>query len=488
MFSVQDGIIFREYLTPDSEYIDDLKQLVVPMKFRKHVLKLAHEALLGGHQGIQKTTDKVLTNFYWPGVGSDVNRHCQSCDICQRTVPKGRVSKVPLGEMPLIESPFERIAMDLIGPIKPVSERGHRYILVIIDYATRYPEAIPLKTIEAEVIAEELMKIYSRLGIPKEVLTDQGSQFVSKVMKEVNRLLSIRGITTTPYHAMTNGLCEKYNGTLKIMLKRMCEERPKDWDRYIPPLLFAYREVPQASTGFSPFELLFGRSVRGPMSILKELWTGKCEESDTRTVYEYVIDLQERIEKTCQLARQELSKAQVKQRTYYNKKARDRSFEAGDEVLLLLPNDKNKLLMQWKGPFVVLEKKNAMDYRIDLGHRQQTFHANMLKKYYRRPAVGAALIMETPFFPDYAATAVIENEIMDEFSQEDQILPNNEELLQLPRLEAMETIDDVNTNPKLKQEFQEDVTHFLKTFKKTVTDTLGDFTVKNAKLGREICI
>ena len=93
------------------------------------------------------------------------------------------------------------------------------------------------------------------------------------------------------------------------------------------------------------------------MSILKELWTGKCEESDTRTVYEYVIDLQERIEKTCQLARQELSKAQVKQRTYYNKKACDRSFEAGDEVLLLLPNDKNKLLMQWKGPFVVLEKK-----------------------------------------------------------------------------------------------------------------------------------
>ena len=242
MFSIQDGIIFREYLTPDSEYIDDLKQLVVPMKFRKHVLKLAHEALLGGHQGIQKTTDKVLSNFYWPGVGSDVNRHCQSCDICQRTVPKGRVSKVPLGEMPLIESPFERIAMDLVGPIKPVSERGHRYILVIIDYATRYPEAIPLKTVEAEVIAEELMKVYSRLGIPKEVLTDQGSQFVSRVMKEVNRLLSIRGITTTPYHAMTNGLCEKYNGTLKIMLKRMCEERPKDWDRYIPPYFYSHIE------------------------------------------------------------------------------------------------------------------------------------------------------------------------------------------------------------------------------------------------------
>ena len=92
------------------------------------------------------------------------------------------------------------------------------------------------------------------------MLTDQGSQFTSEVMKEVSRLLSLKQITTTPYHPMCNGLVEKFNGTLKQMLRRMCAERPKDWDKYLNALLFAYREVPQESMGFSPFELLYGTS------------------------------------------------------------------------------------------------------------------------------------------------------------------------------------------------------------------------------------
>lgn len=90
-------------------------------------------------------------------------------------------------------------------------------------------------------------------------------------MKEVGRLLSLAQLTTTPYHPACNGLVEKFNGTLKQMLRRMAAERPKDWDRYIAPLLFAYREVPQESMGFSSFELLYGRTVRGPMVILREM-------------------------------------------------------------------------------------------------------------------------------------------------------------------------------------------------------------------------
>ena len=87
-------------------------------------------------------------------------------------------------------------------------------------------------------------------------------------MSEVSRLISLRQLFTTPYNPRGNGLCERINGVLKGMLKKMCEERPKDWDRYLPAVLFAYREVPQASTGFAPFELLYGRTVRGPMQVL----------------------------------------------------------------------------------------------------------------------------------------------------------------------------------------------------------------------------
>ena len=88
-------------------------------------------------------------------------------------------------------------------------------------------------------------------------------------MKEVARLLSTKFIHTSMYHPMSNGLCEKWNGTLKRMLRRMSSERPKDWDIYLEPLMFAYREAPQESTPFSPFELVYGRTVIGPMSVLR---------------------------------------------------------------------------------------------------------------------------------------------------------------------------------------------------------------------------
>ena len=155
------------------------------------------------------------------------------------------------------------MAVNIIGPIDPITENKNRYILTLVDYTTRYPEAIALPRIETEHVAEALVEIFSRMGVPQEILSDKGSQFTSELMREVGRLLSLRQMTTTPYHPMCNGLVEKFNRTLKKMLRKMCAERPRDWDRYLPALLFSYREVPQESLNFSPFELMFGRSVRG---------------------------------------------------------------------------------------------------------------------------------------------------------------------------------------------------------------------------------
>ena len=125
---------------------------------------------------------------------------------------------------------------------------------MLVDYATCYPDAIPLKSITTETVAEALVDMYSRLGIPEVILSDVETQFVSECRVEVSRLLSMHQLTTTPYHLMCNGLVEKFNGTLKCMLKRLCSEQLKQWNRNINALLSAYREVSQASTGFSPFE------------------------------------------------------------------------------------------------------------------------------------------------------------------------------------------------------------------------------------------
>ena len=150
-------------------------QLVIPESFREKVLRLARETLMSGHLGIKKTMDRVLTEFFWPGVCGDVSRFCKSCDICQRTIQKGRVTKVPLEKLPLIDTPFKRVAVDIVGPIEPRSERKSRYILTMIDYATRYPEAVALPGIETERVAEAFVKMFSRVGIPDEMLTDCGS-------------------------------------------------------------------------------------------------------------------------------------------------------------------------------------------------------------------------------------------------------------------------------------------------------------------------
>ncbi|XP_071115973.1 uncharacterized protein [Haliotis cracherodii] len=317
-YYIENDMLYRKHTFTKFDKGKQVVQAVVPVGLRTQVMKVSHEALMGGHLGIKKTLDRVMSQFYWPGIMGDVRRHVLSCDICQRTTPKGKVRRIPLGQMPLIEVPFERIAVDLIGPLYPVTDKGNRYLLTVVDYATRYPEAVPLPRIETEYVAEALFEIFSRVGIPKEILTDMGAQFTSGVMKEVSRLLSLHQLTTTPYHPMCNGLVEKFNGTLKTMLKRMCAERPYDWDRYVAALLFAYREVPQESLGFAPFELLYGRTVRGPVQILREIWTKDIQNPEVRTTYEYVLDLQNRLEDTIHIAQQELKKKSGKYKKFFD--------------------------------------------------------------------------------------------------------------------------------------------------------------------------
>ncbi|XP_075730383.1 uncharacterized protein LOC142772135 [Rhipicephalus microplus] len=342
-FKQEQGLLYRQYTEANGRLV---RQLVVLHCHREAVLKTAHDGIMAGHMGTQKTKDRISEEFFWPGITADVKRFVASCDICQRIVPKGRVPHVSLGRAPISDTPFKRVAIDIVGPIHPRSKHGNLYILTLMDYATRYPDAVALPSIETERVAEALVEMFSRFGVPREVLSDRGTNFTSHLMKEVARLLSVRQLHTTPYHPMANGLVEKFNGTLKLMLKLMCAERPRDWDRYLAPLLFAYMEVPQASTEFSPFELLYGRHVRGPLAILKELWTNADLTEEAKTMYQHVFDLRNRWKETCRLAHEDLEKAGARYAKLYNRKAKERSFNPEDKVLILLRTDTNKLLLQ----------------------------------------------------------------------------------------------------------------------------------------------
>ena len=465
----KNGLMYRHFTSPPEKGSVVHKQLILPHSLRESVLEVAHDSILGGHLATKKTYDRVTSNFFWPGVSNDVSRYCQSCDICQRTIPKGRCGKAPLVAMPIIGEPFARVAIDLVGPL-PMSGRKHRWILTLVDCATRYPEAIPMKGIDTIECAEELVNIFSRIGIPQEILSDRGSQFVSDLMREISRLLSVRQLQTTPYHAQCNGLVERWNGTLRRMLQKMAAERPSDWDRYIPALLFSYREVAQASLGFSPFELVYGRSVRGPMSVLRDIWADEDINEQTKTTYQYVLELRERLESTCKLAHDELRKAQENQHKWFNKKARAKHLKEGDQVLLLLPTKLNKLEMQWQGPFDIIKKVRENDYVINLDGQHKMFHANMLRKYLVRKTIDKGMVILCGCrHLEIATGGMAENDSLEE---PDTCEERSDDIKYCP-LRATQTWEDVKISADLSEDQQREVRQLLEEYSDVLTDIPG---------------
>jgi len=269
---------------------------------------------------------------------------------------------------------------------------------------------------------------------------------------------------------MCNGLVETFNGTLKAMLKRMCAEKPKDWDRYLPALLFC---IQRGTAGESSiFSLRVTLWTNGPWTdaILKEIWTGQETEPEVKLTYQYVLELQERLQETCKLATEELGKAQGRQKRYYDVKSKDRKFKPGEKVLLLLPTDGNKLLMHWKGPFEVIEHTKDNNYRIQLPRGVKMFHANMLKKYTERKSassdssdaeiIGAAAVVELN------NDATVSDESFVEFARHQK-----------------ETFRDVHINPDLEATQKQDVIELLTEFEDVFTDVpkitnLGEHSIK----------
>ncbi|KAI2652407.1 Retrovirus-related Pol polyprotein from transposon 17.6 [Labeo rohita] len=326
--------------------------------------------------------------FHWPGLDADVKAFCQACPTCQITAPR-TPSPSPLIPLPIIEVPFERIGLDLVGPL-PKSARGHEHILVIVDYATRYSEAVPLRKATAKAIAQELFLLASRVGIPSEILTDQGTLFMSRLMADLCRLLRVKQLRTTVYHPQTDGLVERFNQTLKQMLRRVAAEDKRDWDIMIPYVMFGIREVPQASTGFTPFELLFGRQPQGLLDVAREAW--EQQPAPHRTIIEHVKQMRERINRVMPLVREHLSQAQQAQQRHYNRAAQPWEFHPGDRHG---PGP--------HGPFTVTEKVGPVTYRIQQpGKRrnEQLYHINLLKRWSGTRDQIAALSLTEPVVVD----------------------------------------------------------------------------------------
>lgn len=419
----EDGILMRRWKPQVNGDVLAVHQVVLPSAYRPQVLKLAHEHPLAGHLGITKTYKRILKYFFWPGLKNSVVSYCRACHDCQLSgKPNQTVPTAPLQPIPVINEPFERLILDCVGPL-PKSKSGHQYILTLMCAATRFPEAFPLRSLRASVIVKEIIKFCSTFGLPKVIQTDQGSNFTSKLFAQVLKELGVSHQMSSAYHPESQGALERFHQTLKTMLRTFCVSTGKDWVEGLPLLLFAVRETVQESLGFSPSELVFGHTVRGPLKLLQKQLLSK--ETSAVNLLDYVSNFRERLHSACDIAKAHIVCVQSKMKSRFDKKSVKRSFQPGDQVLVLLPVPSSALHARFAGPYCIEKKLSETNYVIstpDRRRKSRACHINMLKSYVSENKTQDSAANEVEAARPVEVKTVVLSSIVDG-SDEDEVIP-----------------------------------------------------------------
>ncbi|GFW14495.1 retrovirus-related Pol polyprotein from transposon 297 [Trichonephila clavipes] len=251
--------------------------------------------------------------------------------------------------------------------------------------SSKFPEAIPVSDISSVSVTDALLNIFSRMGFSREIQCDQGTSFTSALTTEFFERFGILVRHSSVYHPQSNPV-ERFHRTLKRLLRVLCLDAGSEWDKHLPSILLALRTVSHESTGYTPSELVYGKNLRTPETLVMEHWMEPEEEGDLVT--EYMFKLINRLKRCQEVAINKMEEMQVKRKTWYDKNAVKREFKDGDLVLVLATSRANKLAVQWIGPGTILNKILETNYLVEIPGRRETsqiYHINMLKPYYKRP-------------------------------------------------------------------------------------------------------
>jgi len=381
-----DGVLYKRWVAPNLK--TNVFQLIVPRNRVKEILEEAHDSSIGGHFGVNKTLEKIRKRFYWATCKQDVEDWCKSCKVCiSKQGPLGK-GKSPL-QIYNVGLPFQRVQMDVLGPL-PKTYLGNRFVLVIVDCFTKWVEAFPIRNIKAKTVAEVFVReIISRHGVPSEIHTDQGRNFESKLFLELAELLGIKKTKTTALHPQSDGQVERQHQTIINYLAKFISENQKDWDKWIPMFLLAYRSSKHESTGVTPAELYLGRELRLPLDLLRGS-PPELHDQEVQTVEGYIRNLKDKMEEIHSNVREKLSLKSSQVKIRYDRKARQVLFEEGQKVWLFNPRRFKgrapKLQGNWEGPFSVVKKLSDVVYCIQKTpkHRRRVVHSDRLAHYIER--------------------------------------------------------------------------------------------------------
>jgi len=382
-FSIHRGLLYHK----DQVEGQPVSQLCVPQGRRDNVLRLAHESVFGGHLGERKTRERIRLSFYWPELRKSVMRHVQSCCSCQLRSRPVTMDRVPITPVTRADVPFQVLNMDCIGPLDPPSAQGHKYCLCIVDNCTRWPSVYMLKSLTAKAVCEALIDLFALVGVPKVIISDRGTNFTSQLTQQMLNILGCSPRFNTPGHPEASGMVERFNRTCKDMLSHVVQQYQRKWHKYVPLLVWALREVPNATTGVSPYMLVYGRTPRGPLAVLKEMWAGEREIPPDlgKPVEDYLQDLKNKLEKVAEYAKVHTEKEQTGYISRYNLRARHKTFHVGDQVIVLAPAGGSKLCNRWQGPGTIAKVMSKNSYLVDLGSNgTRHVHANKIRHFVAR--------------------------------------------------------------------------------------------------------
>ena len=350
-------------------------KIVVPAKLQKEIMIRYHDHKLAGHFGVTKTLSIIRAKYFWPKMIPQIQAHVRNCLLCAKRKAH-TTCKAPMQPIPPSEYIWERIAMDIMGPL-PESSRNYKYILVIMEYATKYVIATPMRDMTAATVMRKLIKhVILKEGISSVILTDRGPNFLSNDMKELSRQLGVKQVRTTAYHPQTDGLVENFNKTLTDMLTAHVHKEPINWDIHLDYCISCYNQSIHISTKESPFFLLKGRDPLEPTDLRPPMRYRLAQNENNIFSQQW--------HQAVELARANILIAQDKQKQNYDKNIRECIFEEGDQVLQKESHSQTgKFYMRWDGPFIIIKKLSNVNVviRDPRNDASWTVHINRLRKW-----------------------------------------------------------------------------------------------------------
>ncbi|CAM8934116.1 unnamed protein product [Rhodiola kirilowii] len=359
--------------------VDQILRRCIPDDEIASVISFCHELECGGHFGPRRTARKILdSGFFWPHVFRDAYDHCKRCDRCQRV---GNISaRQEMPQVPiLVNDVFDIWGIDFMGPF-PAS-CGFEFILVAVDYVSKWVEAKATRCADAKTVVDFLRtNIFCRYGVPKAIISDQGTHFCNRIMASTLKCYHVHHRTSTAYHPQTNGQAEISNRKIKGILEKMVGPTRKDWSQRLDEALWAYRTAYKTPIGTLPFRFIYGKACHLPVELEhKAYWALKKCNPDLQAA-----GLDRKLQ-LCELEELRLeayeSQTDYKARTklYHDKFILRRTFEVGQRVLLfssrlrLMPG---KLRPRWTGPYTITRVFNHVAVELESPTGGDRFRVN----------------------------------------------------------------------------------------------------------------